>query len=185
MSTSSSRLRSLRVRVDKNEHGITADLVFRARSAAIEEPRFTYRIGPRTMMDYTRLTQNGSYEGWIEIKGKRIEVKSDRFSARATGRGACGPSVRADSQPVAPPPAPQFYWLWAPMNFDDRITLYHNNADVDGKPWNTHAVMAPNGRRRADAHGVVLVGRRVQAGHAARAGGDDPHERRRGQGLSA
>ena len=26
---------------------------------AVEEPRFTYRKGPRTLLDYTRLTQNG------------------------------------------------------------------------------------------------------------------------------
>ena len=138
-------LRSLRVRVEKNEYGISADLVFRARSAAIEEPRFTYRIGPRTIMDYTRLTQNGSYEGWIEIRGKRIEVHSEHYLGTRDRSWGVRPVGAADSQPVAPPPAPQFYWLWAPMNFDDRITLYHNNADGEGKPWNTHAVMAPKG----------------------------------------
>jgi hypothetical protein len=31
------------------------------------------------------------------------------------------------------------------MNFEDRITLYHNNADGEGKPWNEHAVMAGPG----------------------------------------
>ena len=53
-------LQSLRVSVEPNEHGIAAELLFTARTAAIEEPRFTYRIGPRTIMDNTRLTQNGS-----------------------------------------------------------------------------------------------------------------------------
>lgn len=138
-------LRSLRVRVEKNEHGIAADLVFRSRSAAIEEPRFTYRSGPRTIMDYTRLTQNGAYDGWIEVKGKRIEVGSDEFLGTRDRSWGVRPVGATDSQPVAPPPTPQFYWLWAPMNFDDRITLYHNNADGEGRPWNTHAVMAPKG----------------------------------------
>jgi len=27
--------------------------------------------GPRAFMDYTRLTQNGGYEGWIEVDGQR------------------------------------------------------------------------------------------------------------------
>ena len=138
-------LRSLRVRVDKNEHGISADILFRSRAAAIEEPRFTYRIGPRTIMDYTRLTQNGSYEGWIDVRGKRIAVTSERYVGTRDRSWGVRPVGAQDSQPVAPPPLPQFYWLWAPMNFDDRITLYHDNSDADGRPWNTAAVMAPTG----------------------------------------
>src|SRR5580698_3372133 len=47
---------------------------------SVEEPRFTYRQGPLTMMDYTRLTQNGTYEGWIEVAGKRIALSRDRIS---------------------------------------------------------------------------------------------------------
>ena len=94
-------------------------------------------------MDYTRLTQNGSYEGWVEVKGKRIDV-GGILGTRDRSWGV-RPVGERDSQPVAPPLQPQFYWLWAPMNFDDRITLYHNNADGAGKPWNTHAVMAPTG----------------------------------------
>lgn len=137
-------LRSLRVVVDTNEHGIAADIVFTARADAIEEPRFTWRIGPRTVMDYTRLTQNGSYAGWIEVKGRRIAV-DERFLGTRDRSWGVRPVGAADSQPPAPPRAPQFYWLWAPMNFDDRITLYHNNADETGRPWNTHAVMAAVG----------------------------------------
>ncbi len=135
-------LKSLKVTVDRNEFGISAEIVFRSRAVAIEEPRFTYRIGPRTLMDYTRLTQNGSYTGWIEVKGKRIEIGSHCLGTRDRSWGV-RPVGASDSQPVAPAAPFQFYWLWAPLNFEDRITLFHNNADVDGKSWNTHAVMAP------------------------------------------
>jgi hypothetical protein len=137
-------LRSLRVQVDRNEHGIAADLVFTSRAEPIEEPRFTYRIGPRTVMDYTRLTQNGSYAGWIEVKGRRVEIDARFLGTRDRSWGV-RPVGQSDPQPTAPARAPQFYWLWAPMNFEDRITLYHNNADETGRPWNTHAVMAPTG----------------------------------------
>ena len=136
-------LRSLRVQVDKNDHGIAADILFRMRAEAIEEPRFTYRSGPRTVLDYTRLTQNGSYEGWIEVSGKRFEV--DGFLGTRDRSWGVRPVGAQDSQPVSPPSPPQFYWIWAPMNFDDRISLYHNNSDVNGKPWNQHAVIAPTG----------------------------------------
>ncbi|MEQ1752821.1 MAG: hypothetical protein ABL973_01665 [Micropepsaceae bacterium] len=137
-------LHSLRVRVDSNEHGISADLLFQARASAIEEPRFTYRIGPRTVMDYTRLTQNGIYTGWIDVKGKRFDIGENFWGTRDRSWGV-RPVGASDSQGVAPARPPQFYWLWAPMNFEDRITLYHNNADGEGRPWNTHAVMASTG----------------------------------------
>lgn len=137
-------LQVLRLRVADQEHGIAAELTFTGRAAAIEEPRFTYRIGPRTLLDYTRLTQNGTYTGFIEVKGKRIAVGEGWRGTRDRSWGV-RPVGAADSQSVAPPRPPQFYWLWAPMNFDDRIALYHINADAGGKPWNTHAVIAPAG----------------------------------------
>ncbi len=138
-------LKKLRVRVASNTHGVSGDIVFTCRAAAIEEPRFIYRSGPRTLMDYTRLTQNGSYEGWIEVQGKRIAISSDRYvGTRDRSWGIRGVGA-ADSQPVAPARAPQFYWLWAPCNFDDRITLYHNNAEASGEPWNEAGVMALTG----------------------------------------
>mgnify|MGYP007082276814 CR=1 FL=1 len=58
-------LQKLRVTVDGE--GLKAELTFTGRAFPIEEPRFIHRIGPRTFMDYTRLTQNGHYTGWIEI----------------------------------------------------------------------------------------------------------------------
>ena len=133
-------LKRLRVRVDENPHGVRADLVFSARAAAVEEPRFTYRQGPRTLLDYTRLTQNGSYEGFIELQGHRFEIGREVLGTRDRSWGV-RPIGMPDAQPVAPLRLPQFYWLWAPLNFDDRFMLYHNNADGSGKPWNTASVM--------------------------------------------
>lgn len=145
-------LKTLRVRVADNEHSISADLTFRARAPAIEEPRFVYRSGPRTIMDYTRLTQNGTYEGFFSVGGKRIAVDATMFQGTRDRSWGVRPIGAPDSQPVAPPPRPQFYWLWGPANFSDRITLYHINADATGKPWNTAAVMAMTGADGAITH---------------------------------
>jgi len=134
-------LKKLRLRVGENAHGIEADLVFDARAPAVEEPRFTFRQGPRTFMDYTRLTQNGAYAGFINIKGRRIEVEPRTVLGtrdRSWGVRLIG---LADPQPVAPPRSPQFYWLWSPLNFADRFMLFHINADAAGKPWNTASVI--------------------------------------------
>jgi hypothetical protein len=141
-------LKKLRVRIAPNEHGIAADLVFTARAKPVEEPRFTYRIGPSTFMDYTRLTQNGSYEGFMSIKGKRIAVASTWLGTRDRSWGI-RPVGMANPQSVAPPRLPQFYWIWAPLNFEDRFMLFHDNADGHGRAWNSASVIGETGERDA------------------------------------
>src|ERR1700755_3400632 len=54
---------------------------------------------------------------------------------RATAPGAYGRSARLTG----------FFWQWAPFNFDDRSVFFHVNADTEGKPWNTRAVILPDG----------------------------------------
>ncbi|KAI9002835.1 hypothetical protein DFJ74DRAFT_774904 [Hyaloraphidium curvatum] len=135
-------LRVLRVRVGDSEHPIRAELTFTGRTAAIKEPRFTRRIGARTLMDVTRMTQNGAWEGWIELKGERIEVKADATWGTRDRSWGVRTIGSADPQPMAPPAPFQFYWLWAPLNFGDRITLYHVNDDAEGEAWNQAGAMA-------------------------------------------
>ena len=65
-------LRRLKIVVDAPEQGLKAEVVFEGRAFPIEEPRFMRRLGPRAFMDYTRLTQNGRYAGWIELDGRRV-----------------------------------------------------------------------------------------------------------------
>src|SRR5579863_172541 len=67
-------LQKLRLIVEAPEQGLGADVLFEGRAFPIEEPRFIRRQGPRAIMDYTRLTQNGRYSGWIERDGKRAAV---------------------------------------------------------------------------------------------------------------
>ena len=76
-------LEKLRIQIDDQENGIKADLLFTRRCVAVEEPRFQYRNGPRMMLDYTRLTQNGTWEGTINLQGKEINVSpKDWFGTR-------------------------------------------------------------------------------------------------------
>lgn len=135
-------LQSLRIRVD-NHQGISADLTFTGRAFPLEEPRFIRRIGPRTFMDYTRLTQNGHWQGWIEVGG----VRSDVSGAVGTRDRSWGirPIGASDPQPTVPQMVPQFYWLWSPVNFAEGSLYFHVNADVHGRPWNTRAVWCPDG----------------------------------------
>jgi hypothetical protein len=133
-------LHQLRVIVEGE--GIAADITFTSRAAPIEEPRFTWRIGPRTVMDYTRLTQNGHYQGWIEVDGVREVLASGSAGTRDRSWGV-RPVGAAD--PQSGRAVPQFFWQWTPINLPQRSAFFHLNAHDDGTPWNTRAVIAPDG----------------------------------------
>jgi hypothetical protein len=135
-------LQSLRIIIDAHD-GISADLTFTGRAFPVEEPRFTRRIGPRTFMDYTRMTQNGRWIGWIEVDGVRHDVGGS-IGTRDRSWGI-RPIGAADAQPTVPQAVPQFFWLWSPVNFDNFSLFFHVNADEHGRPWNTRAVWCPDG----------------------------------------
>lgn len=136
-------LKTLRILIEDNEHGIRGDLSFHARIEAIEEPRQIMRHGARVIMDCTRLTQLGSYSGWLEIKGRRIEVTPDRFlGTRDRSWGGRGVGAH-DTQLIIPPVDFQTCFLWAQLNFEDLGICYGTFEDAQGKVWHSHGVIAP------------------------------------------
>ena len=140
-------LRRLKVTVEAPEHGLRAELVFEGRAFPVEEPRFTRRIGPRTFMDYTRMTQNGRYSGWVERDGERRSV--DGFVGTRDRSWGVRPVGASDPQETPPPQPPQFFWLWSPCNFPSGGLFFHTNDDGEGRPWNRRAVWAPDGADEA------------------------------------
>ena len=132
-----------KLRVIVEGEGIAADITFTGRAFPIEEPRFTWRVGPRTVMDYTRLTQNGHYEGWIEVDGKREAIASGTAGTRDRSWGVR--PVGASDPQAAGGGIRQFFWQWTPVNLSSRSLFFHLNAHQDGTPWNTRAVIAPDG----------------------------------------
>ncbi len=134
-------LHKLRVIVGANDSGLAADLLFTGRAPPIEEPRFTRRMGPRTLMDVTRMTQGGVWSGTVTLDGVQHDV-SGSFGTRDRSWGV-RPIGAPDPQPPAPMPVPQFYWLWAPLNFDDHLLFFHTNDDGDGAAWNRSALLVP------------------------------------------
>ena len=136
-------LKVLRLVVEDSE-GVSADLTFTGRSFPIEEPRFIQRIGPRMMMDYTRMTQNGRYSGSISVDGNTIDVGNDCVGTRDRSWGI-RPIGARDPQPHSPAIIPGFFWQWTPLNFEDKSVFFHVNAAADGAPFNIRACICPDG----------------------------------------
>ena len=133
--------RALRIRVTPNDHGIEADLVFRARAPMIEEPRVTFHAGNRAVLDATRFTQHGAWEGTVTVAGKRVDVRPQHvFGVRDRSWG-----LRPVGEPEggAPGMLPRVFWLWAPVHFDDVCTLAGTFESEDGRQTHHNAVMVP------------------------------------------
>jgi predicted transcriptional regulator len=94
-------LKSVRVVVDQNDHGIRCDLRFVGETEIYEQtPSMFRRRNGRLVNHMIRYFQTGSVEGWIEVEGVRHEVKREDWWAsrdRSWGlRSNTGELVTAD-----------------------------------------------------------------------------------------
>lgn len=147
-------MRCHRITLSGSEHGVTGELTFTASSLPYEEPPFTVRSGNRTTMRYTRLTQLGSWNGWIEIDGIRHEIESSRFwGSRDRSWGIRGVGERV---PMGAPSlnGPQFYWLWAPVCFEGFGTMFDVNEYADGERWHQSGALLDGPDSIRHAHSV-------------------------------
>jgi len=95
----------------------------------------------RTFFDYTLFTQFGSWNGWIEADGDRHDVTGETvWGSRDRSWG-----VRPVGEPApsgAPVADPQFFWLWAPVNFPSLSTHFDTNDFGDGRRWHEVGAIA-------------------------------------------
>ncbi len=133
-------LKVIRISVHDNDHGLRADLRFTYNSSIVEEPRFTHRSGPRMMMDITRMTQNGSWDGFVEVAGRKVEVSSDNFVGTRDRSWGVRPIGTRDPQPMVPEPELQMFWYWAPINFGKHVTMFGLNETAEGVRWHQNAI---------------------------------------------
>jgi hypothetical protein len=135
-------LRRLRVSVADADLGLRADIGFDARTPAVEEPRFRWHDEGRSVFDYTRLTQFGRWSGSIEVGGERFDLDPARHrGCRDRSWGIRPVGERADGAPARE--LPQFFWLWAPLEFGDCCTHFDVNESADGRRWHESGMIVP------------------------------------------
>lgn len=141
-------LRRLRLTVAPNEHGIEGEVLFEARTVAVQEPHFQVHDGVRLTMDVTRLTQWGSWSGTIKVNGEEIEL--DASAVLGCRDRSWGVRRVGERDVGAPGGAFQFFWLWAPLNFDDVCVHFDVNEDGAGRQWHSNGVVIPVLQSSAD-----------------------------------
>jgi hypothetical protein len=160
-------LRVLRVRVADNDFGLRAEATFTARGPVVEEPRFTHKPAGRVMLDLTRLTQFGTWSGSIDVDGTRIALDG----AHVLGCRDRSWGIRPVGEPEggAPGMPPQYFWLWAPIHFDDVCAHFDVNEDADGRRWHANGMLVPVGTDDpARIETMTAVGHRVRWGRGTR-----------------
>ncbi len=114
-------LRQTRVIIDDNESGVACDLTFSARTSAIEEGRQTLRRRQQVMMDATRFAQFGRWTGTVSYPGGELIVDNETWRATKDRSWGIRP-VGERLQVGAPHPLGSFFFLWAPLHWDDHIS---------------------------------------------------------------
>jgi len=150
-------LQQVTLRIAANDGLLAGELCFSGRHFPIEEPRFIRRNGTRLFMDYTRMTQNGRWSGWLSVSGQRVDVGSDWAGTRDRSWGV-RPVGASEPQPPPEGNFNQFFWLWTPCNFEDRSLFFHSNDDSVGAPWNRRAVIITDhgAEQHFDAAGFAI-----------------------------
>ena len=135
-------MKSLRVTLDDNETGISAELRWIARTANIEEgfQRVARRIG---RMEATRFNQFGFWEGEIRYAGRSLRIDP----ARVYGTKDRSWGIRPVGDP-APPGAPPsqiggISFIWAPLHWPDRCTHVGLFENEHGRPWHFDGMICP------------------------------------------
>jgi hypothetical protein len=156
-------LRAMRVYCEPNEHGLDFDLTFAGVTFPFEEPHFLRRAGPRTVMDYTRMTQNGRWSGTLNVAGRHFDVNPD------TWWGAKDHSWGVRPLGGEPPGAPAgagglagFFWTWTPIQFNDACLMFTCSEDGDGTRWHTASELLFPWKSDRTAEPLAVVGHQLK-----------------------
>jgi hypothetical protein len=125
-------LRKLRVIVEPTDDHAAMDVTWEGHIPAVEEPRQFLRSKGKVVFDTQRLAQTGFWSGTLSVGGNDLAVTPDRcwgtrdrsWGVRPVGEGE-PPGIQARNPP-------QFYWVYAPMQFDDFSILVIIQEDAAG-----------------------------------------------------
>ena len=140
-------MRRLALEVEAPEQGLSASLEFVARTPALEEPRQVISDGPQLVMDVTRITQWGNWQGTIN-NGREIRLPEVTYGTKDRSWG-----IRPVGAPAPGAPShklPQVFFLWSPINFDDFCTHFLVFENADGSRWQQSLAKVPVLQKSSD-----------------------------------
>jgi len=157
-------LRKLRLTIDDNESGITADLEYTATIPAYLEPRQFIRERGRVLADTERYSQVGEWRGTISVPGRDFTLTPENWNAYRDHSWGVRPvgepepsGIRQDDKHMS---AMKLSGLWnySTMQFDDFAILFMLHETNEGVRHIEEAVRIwKDPARDADDLGVPQV----------------------------
>ncbi len=133
-------MRVLRCRAAPGDQGVSYDLTFRAETGAIDEGRLQLAREGLTYIDQTRFMQYGTWEGWIEVDGKRVTVDPRR--THGLRDKSWGVRVIGEQQ-VTPEKQGQIFWMNVVMHLGDEYSVIRTLDRADGTSHERAGYFAP------------------------------------------
>jgi hypothetical protein len=147
-------MRRIRVTLAENETGLSCDLLFTARTASVEEGRQTLQRDGRVFMDATRFAQFGRWEGEVRVAGRTIAIDPAHVLGTKDRSWGIRPVGERDPGGAPPADAPQFFFMWSPIHWDDHCTHFGIFEHADGTPWHRDGAIVPAYARPEEIPGV-------------------------------
>ncbi len=148
-------MRRIHFSLADNDTGISADLMFTARTACVEEGRQTIARNSRTILDLTRFAQFGNWEGEITYQGRTIAIDPARVLGTKDRSWGVRPVAGLDPAIAPEPPqSAQVFFLWAPIHWDDRCTTFGVFENEQGRKWHMDGAILPVYDNVADIPGA-------------------------------
>ncbi|WP_214319243.1 hypothetical protein [Nonomuraea sediminis] len=126
-------LKRLRVVLEPGEHGLSFDLTWEGTIPATLEPRHFIRWQERVVFDSVRLAQTGRWSGNIRLGTEDIQVTPDRWQGTRDRSWGIRPVGEPEPPGIQVKNPGTFYWLYAPMQFDDHAILCIVQEDEQGR----------------------------------------------------
>ena len=113
-------MRRLRVRIEPNDTGVSADLVFSARTAAVREPRQVMWSGTRRTTDATRFNQYGRWSGEVTVPGASFAV--DETVCHGVKDRSWGVRILGAPETAGPIKSTRPRFLWSQLFWSDHVS---------------------------------------------------------------
>jgi hypothetical protein len=125
-------LRRLRVVLEPNEHGLDFDLTWEGTIPAQAEPRHFIRQQERVIFDSVRLAQTGRWTGRVRSGGHEFVITPDRWRGSRDRSWGVRPVGESEPPGIQSKNPPQFYWMYAPLQFEEFSILTIVQEDAGG-----------------------------------------------------
>jgi hypothetical protein len=134
-------MRELRLVVEPNQTGMSADLIWRSRVGALQEDHTTMEAGERVIVDMLRFVQFGTWSGTVTVDNRTVELSADEVvGVRDRSWGIRPVGQQPQGRPAS---SASNCWIWAPLHFEAECRSLGYFERPGGEMWRADGFRLP------------------------------------------